>query len=225
MKTTLYIDGYNLYYGVLRSSSYKWLDVVKLFSTLTKERSPDADICAIRFFTAPVKIRFANHGEASQKSQRDYHKALETLYPNFSIIMGYFNPTEGWYPRYQNPVDRNDTVRAWSLEEKQTDVNIALHMYRDIAKKETEQCVLISNDSDLIPALNAITEDFPETKIGSIIPIIRKSNDFERQPNKGLLQCAHWMRGYIREEELQAAQLPEKIPTKKKALFKPMYWK
>ena len=32
MKTTLYIDGFNLYYGVLKGSPYKWLDVVKLFT-------------------------------------------------------------------------------------------------------------------------------------------------------------------------------------------------
>lgn len=224
MKTTLYIDGYNLYYGVLRNSEYKWLDVAQLFTMLAKERSPEAEIVAIKFFTAPVKIRFANHREASQKSQRDYHTALERLYPEFSLILGYFNPTEGWYPKYQNPVDRNNTVRAWNLEEKQTDVNIALHMYRDIAKGNTQQCVLVSNDSDLIPALKAIREDFPEAKIGSVIPVIKKNGALERQPNKGLLQLADWVRGYIRSEELEAAQLPAKVPGKKKAVFKPSYW-
>lgn len=152
MKTTLYIDGYNLYYGALRGSPYKWLDIVKLFTKLTKERSPEADIVAVKLFTAPVRIRFANHGEASQKSQRDYHKALEKLYSEFSIILGYFNPTEGWYPRYQTPVDRDDTVRAWDL----------------------------------------------------------KNSD--------------WVRSYINEQELKDCQLPEKIPTKKKPLFKPQYW-
>lgn len=224
MKTTLYIDGYNLYYGALRGSPYKWLDIVQLFTKLTKERSPDADIIAVKLFTAPVRIRFANHGEASQKSQRDYYKALEQLYPKFSIILGYFNPTEGWYPRYQTPVDRSDTIRAWNLEEKQTDVNIALHLYRDVAKGDTEQCVLVSNDSDLIPALEAIREDFPNAKIGSIIPIIKKDQGLERQPNKGILKHSDWVRSYINEQELKDYQLPEMIPTKKKALFKPKYW-
>ena len=32
MRTIVYIDGYNLYYSILRQSRYKWLDMVKLFS-------------------------------------------------------------------------------------------------------------------------------------------------------------------------------------------------
>ena len=31
MKTIVYVDGYNLYYSILRQSRYKWLDMVKLF--------------------------------------------------------------------------------------------------------------------------------------------------------------------------------------------------
>jgi hypothetical protein len=31
-QTMVYIDGFNLYYGMLRRSPYKWLDVVKLFT-------------------------------------------------------------------------------------------------------------------------------------------------------------------------------------------------
>jgi hypothetical protein len=34
MQTTVYIDGYNLYYGALRGTPYKWLDVVRLFETI-----------------------------------------------------------------------------------------------------------------------------------------------------------------------------------------------
>ncbi|MBN3495478.1 hypothetical protein [Vibrio neptunius] len=31
MKTIVYVDGFNFYYGLLRHSPYKWLDLVKLF--------------------------------------------------------------------------------------------------------------------------------------------------------------------------------------------------
>lgn len=225
MKTTLYIDGYNLYYGVLRNTPYKWLDVVKLFTKITKEHSPASEIIAVKFFTAPVKIRLANHGEYSQKSQRDYHRALELLYPDcVKIIQGFFTLSEGWYPIYETPIDRNKTVRAWNLEEKQTDVNIALNLYRDVSKNGTEQCILISNDSDLTPALQAIKEDFPEVKLGAIMPILHKEEKTRRPPNAGISEFTDWTRGYIRDEELQDSQLPEKIPTKKKPLFKPSYW-
>ena len=36
IKTIVYIDGYNLYYGRLRNNSnnFKWLDIVKLFQSI-----------------------------------------------------------------------------------------------------------------------------------------------------------------------------------------------
>ncbi len=224
MKTTIYIDGYNLYYGVLRNTPYKWLDVVKLFSKIAHAQNPDSEIIKVKFFTAPVKIKLSNHGEASQKSQRDYHRALEKIYPNFEVIQGYFNISEGWYPRYKTPISRNDTVRAWSLEEKQTDVNIALNIYRDTAKAKTEQVILVSNDSDLIPAIQAIKQDFPHIVAGVIMPIIKREGATERQENKGLSKFSDWTWSNIQEEELKTALLPKMIPTKKKPIYKPSYW-
>jgi len=35
LRTAIYIDGYNLYYGRLRDTQYKWLDVVALFSQIS----------------------------------------------------------------------------------------------------------------------------------------------------------------------------------------------
>lgn len=51
------------------------------------------------------------------------------------------------------PIDKTDRVNVWKFEEKQTDVNIALHMYRDAIKQHYTQQVLVSNDSDLELAL------------------------------------------------------------------------
>ena len=133
MKTTLYIDGYNLYYGLVKNTPYKWLDVAKLCTTIANENTPDLEIVAIKFFTSPVKVNFATHGNQSEKSQSDYHKALKHLHLQFEIIKGYFDATKGHFPIYKKPPDRNETVETWKLEEKQTDVNIALHMYRDLS--------------------------------------------------------------------------------------------
>lgn len=225
MQTTLYIDGYNLYYGVLRNTPYKWLDVVKLFTRICQQQDPSFQVHKVKFFTAPIKIRLATHGEASQKSQRDYHRALTKLYPDqVEIIEGFFSLSEGWHPVYKTPIDRSDTIRAWKLEEKQTDVNIALAMYRDAIKGDTEQCVIVSNDSDLTPALQAIWEDCNTVKMGAIMPILQQGEKAKRPPNQGISIFANWTRGHVLESELQAAQLPEKIPTRKKPILKPKYW-
>ena len=40
LRTQIYIDGYNLYYGRLRETPFKWLDVVALFSSITRSIEP-----------------------------------------------------------------------------------------------------------------------------------------------------------------------------------------
>ncbi len=39
-KTAVYVDGYNLYYGRLRGSPFKWLDLPVLFDALLRTQEP-----------------------------------------------------------------------------------------------------------------------------------------------------------------------------------------
>jgi hypothetical protein len=50
LKTYVYIDGFNLYYGALRKTRYKWLDLAKFCQTIL----PNDYIVAIKYFTAKV---------------------------------------------------------------------------------------------------------------------------------------------------------------------------
>ena len=58
MKTTIYIDGYNLYYGALRNTAYKWLDIVQLFSGICHIQNPTCEVVAVKFFTAWASAPF-----------------------------------------------------------------------------------------------------------------------------------------------------------------------
>lgn len=53
MQTNVYIDGFNLYYGAVRNTPYKWLNPELLARALL----PDASINRVKYFTAPVKSR------------------------------------------------------------------------------------------------------------------------------------------------------------------------
>ncbi len=93
IKTIVYIDGYNLYYGRLRNPqtplNYKWLDLVKLFQNLLKAQDPNSEIVKVKYFTAPALGKFASHGNQSSDAQDAYHRALNHLYPDLlEIIMG-----------------------------------------------------------------------------------------------------------------------------------------
>ena len=225
MKTTIYIDGFNLYYGVVRGTSYKWLDVVSLFSAICQREDLNSDIISVKFFTAPIKAKISTRKQQAEHSQRVYIKALQHTYPElFQSIEGFYQLSKGLFPRYKNPIDKYDKVPVWRLEEKQTDVNLALNLYRDSVQNKTEQVVLVSGDSDIIPALKLIREDSPAIKIGVIFPQSYNKNKPERATNKVLEELADWSVNHIKAQDLKEHQLPEKIPTKKRPLYKPDYW-
>ena len=230
LKTSIYIDGYNLYYGRLRGTQYKWLDVVALFSQITRSIEPQSQIISVKFFTAPALPKFSRHGKESMRAQNDYHRALEAKYPDkFEKVLGshVYEKDGTKMPVYVegNLFDKDNTVRVWRLVEKKTDVNLALSMYRDASKRVLNQVVLISNDTDTEPAISALMEDFPALKIGMIIPRGPQISGKKGRPaSSSLINLAHWSRSYINDEELISAQLPEQVPTKKKPAKKPIHW-
>lgn len=226
METTVYIDGYNLFYGCLKHTDYKWLDLFKLFETIIEIQNPKSKLTKIKFFTAPVKAHFASHGDKSPQSQDRYHRALKELYgDSIEIVLGYHTVEKGTPPRYSKPINKDDRVEIWKFEEKQSDVNLSLHMYRDAVNDFCKQQILVSNDSDLEYSLKLIKQDFPHIDLGLIIPRRKsKDNETKRPPNKSLSKHVKWTRNYILNEECGNSQLPEKIPTRKKPIIKPEYW-
>lgn len=156
-------------------------------------------------------------------SQDKYHRAL--LSPktsNVEIIKGFHTEGRATPMRFVTPPNKLDRVDAWKLEEKQTDVNIALHLYRDAAKNHCEQVVVCSADSDIAPALKFIKEDFPNIQMGAIFPLSK--TDDQRHPIVDIAELTHWNRSYILENELKASQFADRIPTNKKPVDKPDYW-
>ena len=51
-RTIAYVDGYNLYYGLLKGSLYKWLDLAQLVAKLLRD---DHSLVSVKYFTSPVK--------------------------------------------------------------------------------------------------------------------------------------------------------------------------
>ena len=85
MKTIIYIDGYNLYYGLLRRSPHKWLDLYTLFQSHVLQ---DVDVLEVRYYTAPVLARMSDDTESPQR-QRTYLQALRKHAPSkVTIIEG-----------------------------------------------------------------------------------------------------------------------------------------
>ncbi len=224
MRTTVYVDGYNLYYGRLQHSPYKWLDLASMLRHVLRIQNPQTEITRVAYFTAPVLARLATHGQRSVDAQNSYHRAL--LSTGVEVILGRHTLERGQALHYrmgQEP-SRSETVPIWKLSEKETDVNLALHMYRDALHHDNsglKQQVLVSSDTDARPVLAMIRQDIPSLQLGIILP---RRPDHRRPPAGSLTQLAHWTREHLLDAELTAHQFRSRVPTRRKPADKPDYW-
>ena len=137
MKTTVYIDGFNLYYRALKDTPYKWLDLYKLAQELT----PKHTINRIRYFTANVLSTPNNPGAPVR--QQIYIRALRTI-PNLSIHLGQFKLRQKTGRLVTSKVGLPSHSTIEIFEEKGTDVNLATFLLTDAYEQDYEQAVVIS---------------------------------------------------------------------------------
>lgn len=178
---------------------------------------------AIKFFTAKI-LPSAAKAPDSVSSQARYHTALRKLYGDrIEIIEGYYALNR----MKVKIVDADDSdrppkdcqeIQAWKLEEKQSDVNLALHAYHDAVTEVVDQVVIVTNDTDIAPALKMIGMH-TQVLIGLVVP----TTDHQRNPNADLSELAHWTRTHITMDELASSQLPRVIPGRKPTI-KPESW-
>lgn len=222
MRTIVYIESFNLYLGCLKETPFKWLDVYKLCETIIKIEDPGSQLLQVKFFTSPVKANLSRHGADSVHAQQSYHRALKSLYPapTIGIIQGYYSLEVAQLHPNEKPIPLQKKVEVWRPEEKQTDVKIALSMYKDVRDDVCDQVVLFSNDSDLVPVYEHLKESDPDIRIGTVLPV----KDRDRKQNAELRKHSNWNRARIKEEELLSCQLPNLVPTSKKPAIKPDRW-
>ena len=124
MKTIVYVDAFNLYYGALKGTPYKWLDPMALCRAMI----PQNVVTRIKYFTARVHAR---PGDPSQpQRQLFYLRALQTL-PNLDIVFGHYLSHVAGMPLAKPVPGQNPFVKVVKTEEKGSDVNIASHLLMD----------------------------------------------------------------------------------------------
>ena len=214
MKTYVYVDGFNLYYGKLRGSPYRWLDLNKLCALLL----PGNTITKIKYFTARVSARPDDPGQPVR--QQIYLRALSTL-PNVEIHYGHFLSYPIWmtlvvpYPAEQLHANRNKVyVRVLKTEEKGSDVNIAAYLVRDAFRDEFEVAVIISNDSDLLAPIQIVRGELGKS-VGVINP--------HRKASRVLVREAEFVKT-IRHGVLRASQFPPSLTDAHGTFSKPAEW-
>ena len=105
MKTYIYIDGFNFYYGAVKNTPYKWLDFKTLFYNLLQ---PQHNIACIKYFTAYVlnlAIHLLNDSWKNEfdcvvvvSNDSDLAEALRMVVQQNNKIVGVINPRIGKPP-------------------------------------------------------------------------------------------------------------------------------
>jgi hypothetical protein len=160
-RINIYIDGYNFYYSISKSSGRSverlkrgWCDFSMLSQKLVAKAFPGGKVGAVKYFTAPV-----GEFQLSPDEERRQNLWLDALRAgtNDSVVI-----IKGFYAREEGK----------QRVEKQTDTNIAISMVRDSLMSPDDprhqefrgdpfaSCngvILVSGDRDLHPALKMIS--------------------------------------------------------------------
>lgn len=159
-----YVDGFNLYFG-LRTAGLKsllWLDLQALAQSLLV---PGQELVATKYFTSRIA-----GPDQKRKRQEAYLDALQAKSGGSMRIE---------YGKYITDTRqcRQCGVRDSVPSEKMTDVNIAVALLSDAYQDHYESALLITADSDLVPAVRAVRTLFPDKRVCVAFPPARHSND------------------------------------------------
>lgn len=208
VRTRIYVDGFNLYYGALRRTAFKWLDLDSLCRRLL---SPENRIDHIHYFSAPVASRPSDPGKPQR--QQLYFRALRTI-PHLTITEGRFLSSRvRMHLAAPNPCSE---PYAWvdKTEEKGSDVNLASMLLVDGFDGLYDVAVVISNDSDLELPIRLVTQKLG-LSVGNLNPHQKPS--FHLKP---------WLTFYkpIRKGVLRDSQFPSTLRDAHGVFSKPKGW-
>ncbi|MEW9532293.1 NYN domain-containing protein [Microbispora sp. NPDC049125] len=204
VRVGVYVDGFNLYYGLrfLGGRRYLWLDLHALADRLLK---PAQALTVVRYFTAPVR------GEPRALArQQTYQAALQSR--GVDVVLGRFQ--EQW-------ARCRRCGQSWrTYEEKQSDAALAASIVADVALGLVDVVLLVSADSDLCAAMEAVrmvdARTGVKTRLVTVFPPGRRSDGLRRASDA-------WFP--LGEALIRQSQLPALVPGRDGAVYhRPAHW-
>jgi len=201
-RVSFFIDGFNFYHSLKadpKYNKYLWLDYKRFLENYVRKKDVLADIYYFSAYAHWDQIRVKRH------------KMLVDTWRNTGIIpvMGDFKEKD----RFCN----NCRTYFKSHEEKQTDVNIAIYIIKEAFEDSYDTAILVTNDTDLVPAIRMLKNTFPRKRIGVLFPIDRWSSELSQE-------CHFWRK--TKRKQLSRSQLPETVILPSGITFqRPQSWK
>lgn len=202
-KVRAYVDGFNLFYGALKGTPYRWLNV----DAMCRSMLPQDEVVGIRYCTARVSAR---PGDPSKPQRQEvFLRALRTI-PGLTIHFGQFR-TRSVRLRLTG---QNQSVWVDRTEEKGSDVNLASYLLWDGFNGMYETAVLITNDSDLETPVRLVRQEL-KLHVGILNPHPTHSCS--------LKQWATFVKR-IRQADIASSQFPVSMTDATGTFTKPAGW-
>jgi uncharacterized LabA/DUF88 family protein len=207
MTTNLYVDAFNLYYGALKGTAYKWLDLAALFGRVF----PRNELHRIRYFTARVDGRAPDFQQPQR--QQAYLRALETL-PDLSIHYGQYRTRATRMPLEKPRPLGPKTVSVLKTEEKGSDVNLASYLLLDAFRADCKVAIVVSNDADLKTPIELATRELG-VRVGVLNP---------HPPARRRLDLRPTFFKQLRRGPVAGSQFPQVLRDASGEIRKPARW-
>ena len=209
-RVIFYFDGFNFYNGLKEKSeqdnqwrSYYWIDLVKFCEQFFTEG--DSDVWVKYYTSRPMNKEKASRQSAFLNANKQINGE------RFSIVYGQY-------------ISKDIECRAScketfsTLEEKRTDVSIAINMLLDCVNDSVDTLVLISADSDQIPTIQTIRTKNPNKKVKVYFPPKRDSYELTALCRPVVFLEQH-------EEKFKKSIMPAEVEKDGKKYTKPPTWK
>ena len=162
-RVAVYVDGLNLHNGLLSSGLPRWVDLIALGRNVL--RSGQA-LEGVRYFTSRLVKNSRERNE-----QGIYLEAVQA--EGLEIVLGRFEA-------HQVRCHQCGLVRL-AMEEKQTDVNIAIRLLADAHQDLYDRAILFSADSDLLRPVLDVPRLFPGKRVVVGFPPDRVSKELRKK--------------------------------------------
>ena len=218
MILNVYVDAFNLYYGSLFGTGFKWLDL----QAFCQASFPGDQINRIRYFSARIPAN--PHDPGKPVRQDTYFRALRTL-PTLSIHEGHYLSKPVKMPMHPIPAPPTPPtlVKVVRSEEKGSDVNLAAFLLVDAVDNDYEGAVVVTNDSDLALPIQLVRTKF-RRKVFILHPCTRPG----RNPSIELRKASGLRSGnpplIVQESLLATSQFPPTLTGATGVIHKPVGW-
>lgn len=158
-KVSVYIDGFNMYHAIraLGRSHLKWINYRKLSESFLRTHE---QLFKVYLFTSLTTL-----GEEKRLKNQAFLDASRAV--GVDIVQARFAKTKKYCKKEEK------YCKFWV--EKGNDVALAVQMLADAHAGATHRMILVTADTDQIPAVQYIQQRFPEIHLSLFIPPGRKN--------------------------------------------------